>query len=215
MQTNINNNTRGDSPKLLLPEVNSPKETSNSGWGVTQQPPQSTARSKTVFLNENFDFVLPGPVEGTLIDLVDEEVTNAVTGGSTRSPVQGRTNPDTVGHLIDTAPDSEELVTASQEVQSIYSSEALAAISDEEDTLCIYSAGSDTQRLLGEEETHHHHHLDEMDREAEPLIAFNRGRLGSNDVTLTISVPGESIVLCFCRRVGDFDCNKVKTNCQY
>lgn len=201
-----------DSFDFVLPEA---KPTTISSAAIAQQ---STAAAVHCVNSSNTG----GLVEGTLIDLVGEEsnacverspenLTNGVNHGASR---------DIGHHLLDSQLESVQLIATSQ---LNFSSEANAGHSDDEDILCMYSAGSDTQHLLADEQNshhQHHNHQNAMDRESEPLIAYNRGRLGSTDVTLTISVPGKTairekfLLFCiYCSR-GYCDCEVVKANCQ-
>lgn len=151
-----------------------------------------------VLLNENFDFVLSttatsqsngeatipvftavptiGPVEGTLIDLVDDG-----------------NNADAKLTIVDShlpnLPTSPFVDTPETE-------------NDEESLYSFPSGGLEHPRqksqqqplLLEDESSSNHLQFDAMDRESEPLISYSasgRGRLGSTDVTLTLSVPGK------------------------
>lgn len=206
-----------------------PQPSSNTVPGV-----QHTTKNH-VFLNDSFDLVVNGQpkqtppstqlgggggeadsgnssggiglVEGTLIDLVDDDDADLVpvtTSSLLLSPTedvpgQEVRNHIETGQLIDhpTDPQLNSTVIPSNHQEDNYGHSYKArprlrqqpsneeTHSDDEDILCAYSA--DKQHLLAAE---NHNHLDTMDRESEPLIAYAaRGRLASTD--LTLSVPGE------------------------
>lgn len=189
----------------LLTRINDSSDTEN-GWASSTGGGLPTTSTKNhVFLNNSFDFVLPsssastsqqptqpsndsGLVEGTLIDLIGEGApdASATTAAESVAPENLTNGAVNHHHQLGDEHESVHLFTSitSQESQPI------AGHSDDEDILCMYSSESgDKQHLLSSSNSNNH--FDGMDRESEPLISYNRGRLGSTDVTLTISVPGK------------------------
>lgn len=220
-----NNNSNGatdDDPRLLVSVDDHSLQPTSVGNGWT------TSSKDHVFLNESFDFVptitdptqslsngVSGPVEGTLIDLVDDSSSSTpqhesttVTSGNTinRNPSPEKNLIEGVSSLVildsGEPPEEQPLIstttTTTQEVSNhqkrSYNNRRHHSSdhSDgDEDILCMYksSSAADKQRLLIATEHHPSQSLDDgMDRESEPLIAYSsRGRLGSTDVNVTVS----------------------------
>lgn len=223
---NSHNNSNGatdDDPRLLVSvDDHSLQPTAvDNGW--------TTSSKDHVLLNENFDFVptitdptqsltngFSGPVEGTLIDLVDDSSSSrssqnessTVTSGNNinrnHSPEKNLIEGVSSLVILDTGepPEEQQLISTTSTTTQIVSNHQKRShrrhhSSDhsdgDEDILCMYksSSAADKQRLLIATEHHPSQSLldeDGMDRESEPLIAYSsRGRLGSTDVTLNVS----------------------------